>query len=350
MALVILCACLVLGFLTLTVGTRMVGGFFGGIAGAFSGSITRLMSQAPATPPPSGVTLDTPVIDAPSNGGNTNQSSVPIQGTVPNGSVGKSGYAVNVYLIAADGAQRKVASVPVGGTTRFSTVSITLTEGPNNFVAKLVSPSGEGGPSPIVTYTLDTKPPKITITSPGQGSKVNAGTVDIVGKSDAGVTIAVRNEQAPGGALNSQAIGADGGFRLTLPVVAGPNTIDLTATDPAGNVSTAKITISRSYGQLAAHLSVSPSKFRSSSKPTLKVTLRASSFNGAPLANASVTFTVTVQGLAPIVSPQLTTDATGTATWKVQITGSAPGSGQASVLVTTSAGDVITATAGITTT
>jgi hypothetical protein len=350
MALVILCACLVFGFLTLTVGTRLAGNLIGGIAGAFGNSITRLTSQTLPTVPPSGVALDTPVIDEPANGGNTNQPSIPIQGTIPSGAVGKSGYSVNVYLVGKDGSQRKVASVPVGGTTRFSTTAVALAEGTNLFIAKLVAPSGEGGPSPVVTYVLDTKPPKITVTSPGQGAKVNAGSVDIAGKCDPGVTITVRNEQAPGGALNSGIVGTDGGFRLTVPIVAGPNTIDVAASDPAGNSSATKITVNRPYGQLAAHLSVSPSKFRSSSQTTLKVTLHASSFNGAPLANAAVTFTVTIQGLGPLVSPQIMTDATGTATWKVPVSGSAPGSGQASVIVTTSAGDVITATAGITTT
>ena len=350
MAMVIMCACLVLGLLTITVGARMAGDLIGGIAGAFGNSIARLTSQAPATAPPSGVALDTPVIDAPSNGGYTNQGTVPIQGSVPSASIGKTGYVVNVYLVGKNGAQRKVTSVPVGGTTRFSTTPVTLTEGANTFVAKLASPAGEGGPSPVVTYTLDTKPPMITIASPAQGITVNSGTVDVSGTCDAGASVSVRNEQAPGGARNNQLAGADGTFRLTVPVVAGSNTIDLTATDQAGNSSSTSLTISRANGHLAAHLSVTPSKFRASTQPTLKVTLHASSFSGAPLANATVTFTITIQGLGPIVSPQLTTDATGTVTWQVPITGASPGSGQASVLVTTPAGDGVTATAPITTT
>ena len=78
--------------------------------------------------------------------------------------------------------------------------------------------------------------------------------------------------------------------------------------------------------------------------------MHATSYGGAPLANASVTFTITIQGLAPIVSPVLTTDSKGVATWQVAITGATPGSGRANVLVTSLQGDVITATAGITTT
>lgn len=350
MAMVIIAACVVLGLLTITVGARLAGDFIGGVAGAFSNSIGRLVSQGPATAPPSGVTLDTPQIDAAPNGGFTNQPSVPIQGTVPGASVGKTGYSVNVYIVAKGGAQRKVASVPVGGTTRFSTSAITLTEGSNDFVAKLASPTGEGNPSPVVTYILDTKDPSLAIKSPSQGAHVSVAAVDVSGTSDPGVTLTIRNEQSPGGARNSAVIGADGTFKLTIPIVAGANTIDVSAIDQAGNTTLTSLIVNRAYGQLAPHLSVSPTKFRSSSQTTLKMAVHATTFNGAPLASATVTFTVTIHGLGPIVSPELTTDATGTATWQVPIGGSTPGTGQVSVLITTSAGDVVMATTAVTTT
>ena len=346
---VILAACLIVGLLTLTVGVSLGGNLVGGIGGAFENSLNRLTSHVPGTPPPSGTALDTPVIDTPIDGGYTTQPSLPLQGTVPGDVVGKVGYKVNIYLITSKGAQRKLTSVAVGGTTRFITSPVTLTEGSNSFVATLASSSAEGAPSPIATYILDTTAPKLKIASPAHGAKVGTSTIEVSGSCDVGANVAVRNEQAPGGSLNSVTVGADGGFTLTVQIVAGPNTIDLTATDQAGNTSVASVTVTRSYGQLAAHLSVSPTKFRASSKPTLKLSTHASSFGGAPLANASVTFTVTIQGLGPIVSPQLTTNASGVATWQVPITGASAGTGQASVLVTSAGGDVITATAAITT-
>jgi hypothetical protein len=61
-------------------------------------------------------------------------------------------------------------------------------------------------------------------------------------------------------------------------------------------------------------------------------------------------FTVTLAGLDPNVSPELTTDAIGTATWQAAILGALPGNGEASVLVTSPAGDQVTNTAPITTT
>jgi hypothetical protein len=225
-----------------------------------------------------------------------------------------------------------------------------LTEGDNSFMATLATPAGEGQPSPIVTYKLDTKPPKIAIASPAEGAKLTTSTIDVSGTCDAGATVSIRNEQAPGGAFNSQVVGSDGHFKLNIVVVAGSDTIDVTATDQAGNTASTSITVSRDYGKLAAHLAVTPTRFAASAQTTLKMTLHATTFNGGPLANAKATFTVTIQGLGPIVSPELTTDSTGVVNWQVPISGASVGTGQVSVLLTTDAGDQATATAAVTTT
>ena len=349
-ALALVCGGLALGLLTITVGAGMMTGLVGQIAGAFNGAVTKLSSQGPATAPPSGVALDTPVLDVPSGGGYTNQVSIPIVGSVPAVTVGKTGYTVNVYLIDKSGVRSEVARVTVGATTRFATAPVNLNEGQNTFVATLAGPSTEGHESPAVTYILDTKPPKITVTSPGAGATVSAASIEVSGTSDAGATITVRSEMAPGGALNRAVVGADGKFRVTVPVVAGPNTIDLTSTDQAGNATNTSLSVKRDYGQLAAHLAVTPSKFASSAQVTLKLTIHATSFSGNPLANARASFAVQIQGLGPIVSPDLTTDATGTAVWEVSVSKAAPGIGQATVTVTTDAGDQVTANAAITTT
>jgi hypothetical protein len=341
---------LVLGLITVTAGVSLATGLIGGIAGAFNGAVTKLSSQGPVTAPPSGVALDTPVLDAPPSGGYTSQVSMPILGTIPSATVGKSGYIVNVYMVAKSGTRTAIARVTVGATTRFATPAATFTEGQNTFVATLAGPNGEGRESPPVTYILDTKAPTVAITSPAAGARVSTSSIDMTGTSDAGATVTIRNEMAPGGALNSTVVGADGRFKLSVPVVAGPNTIDLTCTDQAGNATNTSLSVKRDYGQLAAHLAVTPSKFESSAQVTLKLTIHATSFSGNPLANARASFAVQIQGLGPIVSPDLTTDATGTAVWEVSVSKATPGIGQATVTVTTDAGDQVTANAAITTT
>jgi hypothetical protein len=341
---------LALGIVMLIVGGNILVGVVGQLAHAFDNAISQVSSMPPATMAPSGVALDTPVLDTPDNGGYTNHATVSLSGGIPGPAIGQSGYKVRVYSIATGGQRNQVAEVDVGSTTQFSTAAVTLVQGPNTFVAALVTPGGEGQPSPQVVYILDTVPPNLSIASSADGSSQTGGSVVISGKTDPGSTVTVRNKQAPGGGLSSKIVGQDGRFAVTVGLVAGSNSIQVTATDQAGNVTTDQLIVKRAYGKLAAHLAVSPAKFRATGPTTLKLTVRATSVNGGPLAGASVVFTVTVAGLGPIVSPELTTDQTGTASWKVTISKATAGIGAATVLVTTGDGDQMSATTPLTTT
>jgi hypothetical protein len=344
--------CLVFGFLTLSIGFGLLSGVAGQLGGAINGALSKVSSQAPATMGPSGVALDTPVFDQPPNQGFTNEKQVALTGSVPGGAAGKSGYLVRVFTVATNGAKSPVADVPVGLVTHFQTPALNLAEGPNAFVAVLVSPSGEGSSSPPVVYTLDTKAPAIKIGSPANNSTqaATSASVHVTGTTDASATVTIRNTKAPGGSLSSQVVGGDGKFDLTVALVAGSNPIQVTSTDLAGNTTPANLTLKRDFGHLAVHLSVAPAKI-SPSKPTpITLTAHATSANGGPLANASVTFTLTIQGLGPITPNSMKTDATGTATWTTTISNATPGgSGRATVQVTSSTGDSITDSAPVTT-
>lgn len=346
-------ALVMLGLVVVLIGSGLVVNVANGFGGAFHDAVTKLTSQPPATAAPSGaVSVDTPTLDTPDNSGYTNQASQTLQGRVPAPTVGKSGYSVHVYQLGtgakAANSKSLVASVPVGSTTRFVTPQITLVEGINTFAATLVGPSGEGSLSQSVAFTLDTTAPSIAITSPRQNATINASTLNLSGQTDPSINLLVRNQQVAGGGVTPTSSGPDGRFTASLPIVAGPNTIVVSATDRAGNSASTTLTVKRAYGDLSAHLQVTPSKFSSAGTTSLKLVAHATSTNGGPLADAQVTFTVQVQGLGPVVSPNVTTDATGTANWQISISGATPGSGQASVLVTSPAGDNVTATAAIT--
>ena len=344
-------ALLMLGLVVVLIGSGLVVNVAGGVGDAFHNAMTRLTSQAPETAAPSGAaSVDSPTLDLPAGLGYTNVASQVLQGSVPPPTVGKSGYTVHVYQLGTGASHSKslVASVNVGSTTKFATPPITLVEGPNVFAAALNGPSGEGDLSGSITITLDTAPPPITIASPRQNATINASTVTIAGQTDASINLIVRNQQISGGGVTPASSGPDGKFTASIPIIAGSNTIVVSGTDLAGNSASTTLTVKRAYGDLAAHLQVTPSRFAASAKTTLKLVMHATSVNGGPLAEGQVTFTVQVQGLAPVVSPQITTDATGTATWQIDISGATSGSGQASVLVTSPAGDTVTATAAIT--
>jgi hypothetical protein len=101
---------------------------------------------------------------------------------------------------------------------------------------------------------------------------------------------------------------------------------------------------------MAATLSVTPSKFKAASTTTLILTVHAKAEDGSPLAGAKVVFSVSVYGLGPLVSDEMTTDAKGSVTWQVTISGATPGIGTATALVTSSAGKPAPPYATITTT
>jgi hypothetical protein len=101
---------------------------------------------------------------------------------------------------------------------------------------------------------------------------------------------------------------------------------------------------------MAAHFAVTPSSWKARRAATLTLTVHATTERGSPMAGAKVVYTVTVEGLGPIVSPELTTDGTGTAIWRVTVSGGSAGIGAATALVTSSAGDQVSATVKLTTT
>jgi hypothetical protein len=332
---------LVLGIVMLVVGGNILVSVAGQLGRAFDNAISRVSSLPPATIAPSGVALDTPVLDTPDNDGYTNQPEVALSGSVPGAAVGASGYTVRVYAVASDGKRSQVAEVQVGATTRFTTAAVALVEGPNTFVASLVTPGSEGQPSPEVVYILDTKLPTLSVASQPDNNSQTGGSVVITGTTDPGVTVTVLNRRAPGsGGQSSEIVGPDGRFALTVGVVAGSNPILVTAQDQAGNVSTGTVTVNRSLGKLAATLSVKPSRFRGKGPTTLTLTVHATSVNGGPLAGASVTFQVNAPGLGPLQGTS-TTNQSGVATWNVTISGATAGVGSATAYITTSNGDPI---------
>ena len=333
---------ILLGVAMLVVGGNLLVGMMGRLANAFDSAVSHVSSMAPATIAPSGVALDTPVLDAPDNGGYTSLPTVSLSGSVPGTAVGKNGYKVRVYVMAKDGTKSQVAEVSVGSTSQFDTPAINLVEGPNVFVATLVTPSSEGQPSPEVVYTLDTQKPTLTVSSPADNSLRATDSVVVSGKSDPGATVTMRNDQSPGTGLSSKVVGQDGRFAITMGLVLGPNTIELTAMDQAGNTATAQLTVRRSYGQMAAHLSVAPSRFKAASVTTLTLTVQATAEDGSPMAGAKVVFMVGAAGLAQVISNPLTTNAKGSVTWHVVISGATPGIGQATALVTSSTGAQVT--------
>jgi protocatechuate 3,4-dioxygenase beta subunit len=166
---------------------------------------------------------------------------------------------------------------------------------------------------------------------------VNRASVTITGKTQ-GRSILVGHNDATG-ATSTALASADGAFTFVLALDTGTNAVSIQATDPAGNVGTAKLTIRRGTGKLAVSLTASTYRFSRATLPDpLILSVLVTDPDGTPLAGARVTFSVTLPGVPPITAER-TTGADGRAEFRTTVPkGAMIGSGPASVYV--SAGDL----------
>jgi len=330
---------LVLAVAALGVGVLVVaGGGLGRVAAAVGSSLTGFLSDITSTPAPSASPLtvaDAPTLEPPDEP-YTNQPTVDLVGTVPAAVAGDPDSRIRIYVAIGDGESGPIMEVPVGPSQHFLVPNVQLSKGTNTFTATIVGPTGlESEKSASVAYILDTSKPKITISSPKSNAVVNGKTAKIVGQTQGRSTISIRN--ATTNATVSGAADGKGAFSVSVPIASGTNAIEVTATDPAGNVNMATLTVRRGTGALLAHLSASFYQVRISKLPEpVTLTVTVTDPDGRPLAGAGVTFTLTVPGLGPITSNPVTTGTDGKATFTPTIAkGATKGQASATVIVST---------------
>lgn len=327
----LLAAVLILGAAVLYTGVGGLGAVVGGIGSTIGGFITGVT----ATPTPAPVVVV--VSDAPSLRQPTepysNVPAVDLVVTIPPELIGDTAHRIKVYLALQDQAPAPIQETPLANAPT-TVIPVTLTDGVNDFSVSIVGSGGESESSAVVRYVLDTAPPKISITSPKNNGVVNGAAVKITGKTQARTTLLARNE-ANGLAIAGSA-GPDGAFTLSVALTTGVNKIAITATDPAGNAAEAALSVRRGTGKLTVSLVASAYNIQRSKLPeTITLSAVLTDPDGRPVADADVTFTLTIPGMGPITA-QGKTSATGTASFQTMIhKGAALGSGSATVSVTT---------------
>jgi hypothetical protein len=319
------------------------------VGGAFSGITGAVVPASPSPSPSPAAVPDAPVLDVPAQA-TSNQPTVTITGSVP-ASIGsrRTGYTIRLYVTLPKAQPILVSEIPLGETLDFTIPDVTLKPGRNDFTATIHGPGGESAPSAVVTYGLDTTPPKITLSAPTDKSTVNADSVTITGKTQARSAITARD-----GANGRTVLGtADttGAFQVIMPLVDGTNAISVTATDPAGNSSTSTVTVLRGTGTLKVVLTASSYRISAAKLPrTLVLSAVATDPAGNGLPGRDITFTLSIPGV-PLITGQSTTDTTGLATFQTTVpAGATTGTGPGTAFLTTpeygdaSGGVVITIT------
>ena len=237
------------------------------------------------------------------------------------------------FYLALEGLEpAPVFDVNVGTTSRM-VIPFNLTEGRNDISATLFRAEEESEHSPIVTYILDLTPPKITVTSPKNKAAIDAPQVRIKGTTQGNTTLVVRNEA--NGTSITTAAGKDGSFEFVMQLGTGANVIEITGTDPAGNVGSKKLTVLQGSDDLGVRLTASIYRISVKDPPSsIQLVVVVTDPTGKPLADATAFFTIQIPGLAPI-SNELKTGPEGRAVFTTPLVGElTTGGGIGTVLVT----------------
>jgi len=328
-------AILALSASILWVGSGAVGPFISGVVRGFGGFVSQVSGAVGSTAPSATPELsDAPTIVPPEVPW-TNDDTVDVTVNVPAAITGIDGYTVRLYVTLPDAETEQVAEVAVGPLSKRVIPNIALAQGRNDFQASIIGPSGESDLSGIATWVLDTSKPKVSVISPKDGAKVSKGSITIKGKTQA--LSSLRLENAANGAVATATADKDGLWDTLITVVDGTNTITVVATDPAGNANSTTLTLRKGEGKLTVSLTGTQYRFKAARLPRkVTFTVVVTGPDGQRLRGATALFTVQVPGLEAIVSGEITTDADGIAAYSTTIpAGALPGSGLATVLVTT---------------
>jgi uncharacterized repeat protein (TIGR01451 family) len=173
-----------------------------------------------------------PVITAPADGSATNDATPTVRGTA------EAGATIDVYV---DGAL--VDTTTAGNDGSWSVeLSGALTEGEYELTATATDSGGRtSADSDGVTVEIDLTPPAAPqIFSPADGTTTNETSPTLTGSAEAGASIVIRLD---GAVVATVTADADGGWSHTLdagsPLANGGHTIEVIATDRAGNASPA---------------------------------------------------------------------------------------------------------------
>jgi hypothetical protein len=321
---------LALGAGVLYVGARGFGAVVGGL-GSTVGGFVKGVTSTPSPAPSLTVVSDAPTLEAPSEP-YTSASTVDLVVTVPSDMIGDPNHQIRLYLTLPGQSATPIKEVPIADAQKTVIPGVQLTNGANDFSVTIIGPSGESDHSAVVRYVLDATPPKITITSPKANAIVNGKAVVIKGKTQARTTLLARNDANASSVAGTA--GTDGTFSLSLALAPGVNTIHITGTDPAGNVTSTTLSVRRGTGQLTVALSASSYSIRRSRLPEpLTLFATATDPDGNPLPGVPVTFTLSIPGI-PVVTTDERTDSNGRASFHTVIPrGATVGLGSAAVLI-----------------
>lgn len=228
-------------------------------SGGYYNVTVKATNDAGTTGQADGSTLDSlklvvketvaPVITivSPSSGAYVANSKQPVVFTVTDETDG-SGVDLTTLAVTQDGnavdASTITSTAVTGGYSVTYTPAAALTDGSHTVTIDVKDHDGNAATQKSTTYTVDTVPPTLNVTSPTDGLVTNKAVLTVAGTTNdatsSPVTISITLNGADQGAVT---VGAGGAFSKALTLAEGDNTIVVTATDVAGKVSTVTRTV-----------------------------------------------------------------------------------------------------------
>lgn len=184
---------------------------------------------------------------SPSSGAYVSNSKQPVVFTVVDES-GGSGINLASLVVKLDGTA--VASNTIATTAITNGYSVTYTpasavsDGVHTVTVDVSDNDGNAATQKSTSFTVDTVPPTLNITSPVDGLITSTATLNVSGTTNdstsSPVTVKIKLNGADQGSVT---VGTNGSFSKTITLASGSNTIEVTATDAAGKVSSVTRTV-----------------------------------------------------------------------------------------------------------
>lgn len=178
---------------------------------------------------------------SPSGGAYVTNSKQPVVFTITD-EAGGSGVDLSTLVVKLDGTA--VAASTLASTAVTNGYSVTYTpasamgDGSHTVMVECSDHDGNAATAKSTTFTVDTVPPVLNVTSPTDGLITAAAALNISGVTNdatsSPVTVTVRLNGVDQGAVS---IGGNGSFTKAVTLASGSNTIVVTATDAAGKSS-----------------------------------------------------------------------------------------------------------------
>lgn len=186
-------------------------------------------------------------IVSPSSGAYVTNNKQPVVFTVTD-EAGGSGVDLSTLAVKLDDvaqASSTIASTAItNGYSIIFTPAEALSDGSHTVSVDCSDHDGNAATQKTATYTVDTVPPTLNITSPSDGLITNTETITVAGMTNdatsSPVTIIIKLNDADQGSVT---VGSDGSFSKAVTLADGSNTISITATDAAGKTSSVTRTV-----------------------------------------------------------------------------------------------------------